>query len=576
MLNYDEIIGRVAKITCTLSVNYISILKLETREKEIDFAYKIINSLCDNKDLLLFLSHLHKIDLLDALLTHGDKYTKLMQESSFDLKKEAFKESVDSLILLLKNHSNPDSELEDIQRDASSELIYKMTKNLQTIFSEQLHQRNSIESFLAFSITSNLLNLTLKDQSSLFEQILLIKELWSPDEYINSGSEQTIYSFFLNPFQSILLVADDDLPKTFTNIIIYFTETNNVLESLSDNSLIVLYDRLKNYQWNCDAIKLLLANVHKESRCRYNYNRLNDSRYEMLKRFQIFDAIIHQIENFEFIIIEYYLLKKSIFVDKILNVIAAHLNNIRALDIIKNTPVNSMFSIIKTHLLTKNGANVEISKSMIYAIKSKLSEPISPNIKKRYTELDQYSIQVLQQKYLRLFQNIANLIEEKNEYKSYLKELLVIKFASDYYMPSLSNSISKLRTLSKDREEIKFELSTLNLIDIYQPQYLNKMSSLNFRKGFSDTDLITPENYISGIIREIVLSCNAFQLEELLMPLVNKKLSKTQSILKNQIISQIHQRTTLKKMLYSIFSGRKKEHDKLKKIAKINNLETLI
>ena len=345
-----------------------------------------------------------------------------------------------------------------------------------------------------------------------------------------------------------------------------------ILENLSDKELLTLYDRLKNCERKSGSILDLLAHIHTEAQFRYSYNRLSDSGYELLKRFQNFDAIAHHIDNMEFTILESYLLRKSTFVDEVIFTLAKQVDNIKALNLSKSPELTSLINTINLALESKahpEGATI----SLLSAIKSKLDKSLENHIKKRYTELDIYLAQALQDKYKSLCSNIQSLIEEKGNYQNYLKHLLAAKLATDYYIPNLSNSIAKLRAITKDREYIISLASELNIEQIFAPEHQNKITSLNFRKKLTESDLRSPMNYISGVIREVVILCNASQLEVLYTPLLTGKLSKVQMILKNQISNQIHQRISIRQMLYSIFLGRKREYDKLTEIK--NNIKQL-
>lgn len=569
MSNYSKIMQKLASALNGLGMSYVESLTTEPSSQEIVLACKIVDILDRNKDLLNLISKMHRMDLSDSLITHRDKYIKLMESHNIDQDKiTAFKNSINSLTSNFDNIDVTNLNLEDAERDALSELAYKMVKKSQIVFAEQSHNKESIHSFIALAAASNLSNLSLKDQSSLFDQLLLIKELWFPSKLTKLTSEHPKFKFFLNPYQALELEATDDLDQTFATIISYFTKKNNILEYLSDKNLITLYDRLKNYDWNSDSLPTLLREIHIEAQFRYSYNRLTDSGYELLKRFQSFDAIAHQIENLEFGLMESYLLRKQSFLDEMLNVVSKHLDNIRALNITKNEDLGSMLNIINSALLKKVSSGKETGTAILSSIKSRLNKSLEPHIIKRYSELDHYAIRFLQQRYIDLFKNISSLIEEKNEYKLYLNDVFISKLAGEYYLPNCSNSIEKLRTVAKDRKKIKAKLLKLNFVEMYQPQYLNKVTSFNFRRGISETDLKSFNDYTAAIIREIVLSCTAFQLESLYKPLLTGKLFDAQILLKNEIISQIHQRTSIKQMLYSILVGRKKEYDKLTNIGR--------
>lgn len=61
-------------------------------------------------------------------------------------------------------------------------------------------------------------------------------------------------------------------------------------------------------------------------------------------------------------------------------------------------------------------------------------------------------------------------------------------------------------------------------------------------------------------------NCTPSQLEGLYRPLIQDDLSPMQEILKHAINKQIKQRTSMRKMIYSVFAGKRKEYTKLKEI----------
>jgi hypothetical protein len=74
------------------------------------------------------------------------------------------------------------------------------------------------------------------------------------------------------------------------------------------------------------------------------------------------------------------------------------------------------------------------------------------------------------------------------------------------------------------------------------------------------------------LIDNICVNINAFQLETLYKSVAyNTKLTAMQLLLIDSIKIQIKQRMTVRKLLYSIVSGKKKEYDKLKLLKKISS-----
>ena len=113
-------------------------------------------------------------------------------------------------------------------------------------------------------------------------------------------------------------------------------------------------------------------------------------------------------------------------------------------------------------------------------------------------------------------------------------------------------------------------LSELNFLTIFSPGNFNNITSFDFRKSEKIIALISPVEYVKSLIDSICLNINAFQQETLYKSVAyNIKLTTAQVLLIDSIKIQIKQRMTVRKLLYSIVSGKKKEYDKLKLLKKI-------
>jgi hypothetical protein len=195
---------------------------------------------------------------------------------------------------------------------------------------------------------------------------------------------------------------------------------------------------------------------------------------------------------------------------------------------------------------------------------------LDAHAQKRYIELDQYTIHTLQDKYGNLFINIQKLLESPAESKQYLQSVFASKVAHDFYLPNLSNSIEKLRKMAEYRLEVKEQFQQLSFIEIFLGEgVINKITSLDFKKLAIGYDIKFASEYIRVVVQKIVSRCSAFQLDALYKPLLHEpSLSGLQIYLKGEIAKQIHQRTSVAKMFYSIVRGRKKEYDSLRRLKK--------
>ena len=210
---------------------------------------------------------------------------------------------------------------------------------------------------------------------------------------------------------------------------------------------------------------------------------------------------------------------------------------------------------------------------MLSGLKDSLNKFLPSHVKKRYSELDKFNNSVLQKKYGSLFINIMSIFEGTDNANKFLQNILTQRLASDYYLPHLSSSIDKLRLQALNRKQVISLLSELNFLDIFSPGNFNNITSFNFRKINKSNELRTPLEYVKLLVEDICFHINAFQLETLYKSVAYNTVStKTQTMLMDSIRTQIRQRMTVRKLLYSIISGKKKEYDKLRLLKKISTV----
>ena len=499
MSDFDNIILELKDFAHSLNMSYIDSFAQEpgTVHKSL-FAKNIVESLHKNKHLLSLLSKLHKQDLDDCLRTHGDKYIRSFTEAKKPESEVAdFQEKIVGIIDSLKNEPQ-DNSLENQELNLIGERLYKILKNAQVLFAEQSHNTQAKDSLQAIAISYSCYTLNYDEQNILSDKLLQIKELWTIDAIESADVQGAQYKFHQDPLSRIKLQETDDNNSAFEKITILLTGTFSTLNTISDEQLIRLYDRNKNLEWSYPGIVLLLNRIHNEAQFRYSYNRLSDSGYDLLNRFQSFDALTHQIDNLEFSVMESFLINNTNFINDTLLFLTKHADNIRGLALSKDQNLGAIFKRIDAKIHHLSGSQQEACKSAFTSLRGKLGNSLEPNIQKRYMDLDNFAKTTLQNRYNDLFEKLDLIVEEKEGYIDYIQELFVKKLTKDFYLPNLSNSIDKLRKMADDRSAASELLSQLHLADIFLREgALNKISSLDFKYVSHDYDIKSAEDYVT-------------------------------------------------------------------------------
>ena len=579
MTQFDSLLQNVSELTYEVSLGCYSLELESPLKKELFCAKAIMFALNNSSDILSLLSKVHRHDLTDSIRTHGARY--LQEYTKYkELKDDAvaFESCLAEVLEKLSIADKSKIELENTQTEVLSKRFYKVLRKIQMFFANQSQNKDSIEFVHASSIVYRIKNVDFEEQSSLIDLLMLVKELWNTKYKVTKTGKLSISErFYLNPNDVLQINVSEFDAEAIFNVIVcaLVSSEDSILLHLQNAQLLSLYDRFRNYEGSPATVFKLLTNIHIEAQFRYSYSRLSDTGYQLLSRFQSFDAINHQIDNLEFNILEAYLFKKSNFTREILVNIAKHVDNIRALSLNKDETLHKIFNNI-TKKLSNQSKGADGSTAMLSGLKNNLSKMLPSNVKKRYSELDKFANGVLQKKYSNLFANIISIFEDTKDAKKFLQHILTQRLASDYYFPHLSNSIDKLRLQVLDRKQVVSLLSELNFLDIFSPGNFNNITSFNFRKIHNSNELKTPFEYVKLLIEDVCLCVNAFQLESLYKSVAYKDVpTETQTILINSIKIQIKQRMTVRKLLYSIISGQKKEYDKLKLLKKIST-ESLV
>lgn len=562
----NDNLKQLANFMTSLSSQYTS----SEPPKEANFAFGIVQSLLQNLPLLNYLSKRNKKELADCLQIHSDIYiTMFKKDETLAYKAIVFQENINNLAGALKKAENqPVDKVDNEELEIITELVTKIARKCQLLFADYANNQTITHKLQALALTFHMPKLSAKQQIQLAEKLLLVKELWQVSDFGLCPSDNFKLLLHTDPstvLQDFKFASEEEVFEQFVTFLIL---EHQALHELSDNRLVELYDRLKNIDPHNSFIFNLLQQIHLEAQFRYNHNRLSDSGYELLKRFQSYDTIIHQIENSEFTIAEAFLLKRNNFIHETIRAIAKHIDNIKAIGTEALEKLHNILYKINAELpKAKHHYNIDIA--ILPSIQAKLAESLGSQILKRYSDLDKFTTAALDYKYTTLFDNINQLLEN-NVDTIFLKNVLIRKLAQDYYLNIRPNSVHKLRSMIKERELIAKQLEEIEFLEILNPENGNSTAGLNFRKLVPNNKNKTATEYVSSIIQALVAGCTAAQLETLYKSLLTEELSQTKATLKQEIIYQVQQRTTIPKLIYAVFVGRKQEFDKLRAIK--NNL----
>ena len=567
---YNEIMLELSDYARELSLGYIDSWGHEEKTREAAFAKRIISTFYKYRSHLALMSKMHRRDLEDCIQTHKNKYLSLFEANNFSKSEIAqYLSEIKEIIFSIKTHAQGEN-LERKEVDIVSQLVYKITHNAQVLFAEQSHNQLAKDTILASAIVYQIKSLDSDNQNKLLDRLLLIKEIWNI-ENAEEGEKETIkYKFYQNLASFIDTNFIDNIESAFNQIISFFVIKSSVLEQLTDLQLIHLYDRLKNSEQINKLSPQLLDTIHTESQYRYSYNRLDDSGYELLSRFQNLDALTHQIEGFEFATVELHLLHNTNFLSQYLQLLLKQVDNIRAFGLAKNDNLLAIIKKIDTKIRHLSVQEQQTIKSVLTSFRGKLGNALEGHIQKRFVELDKYTINSLTTKYRLLLENMLHLFEDDALGRKFLREGFVTKLASSFYFPNLSNSVDKIRKMAEDKKEVRAQLLELNLSDIFlHPGVLNKITSLDFKKVALNPEIKSPADFVHALVKHIISVCSAFQLEILYKPLLGlEDLTPLQIYLREEVAKEVRQRTSVAKMMYSIVSGGKKEYDRLGRIKK--------
>lgn len=566
---YKALLEKIGSCFTEINAEYIFAQTQNDNLKEAWFAYGIVKTLLKNVALLGFGSLRSMQDLVDSIEIHSKKYLDMFEAQEVARETSLiFQTNLTNLTSHCGHSKQPHNHTLTAQEfDIVRDLVTDLLQKSQSLFAEQAFNQETVDRLQASSIVFNNLELGVKQQFQLFDRLLLVKELWQIQSYAPENRSRANYNFNLDPRPTLAQILTSDADQSFEQLTNIFTDTHQALQNLSNERLIDLYDRLKNFEPQAVVLNNILQKLHREAQFRYGYNRLSDSGYELLKRFQSYDAIAHQIEIAEFAISESHLLRKNTFLHEIINTISKHVDNIKAVGAAKNPDVKSVMTKLKQQIASLS-AKEQTHESTLSLITNKLAAGIDSHIFKRYAELDKFATCSLKCKYENLFHNLNQLLEGgAASAHNFLQQSIVRKLAQDYHVSNLTGSYPKLKAIAAERAEISKLLNEINFVEIFSENHLNNITSLNLKKSIKESNPQMPIEYVRSIVSALVTQCSAMQLESLYKPIAGSS-SEVQAILKQEIALQTKQRTTISKMFYSMVTGKKHEFDRLQTINK--------
>ncbi|WP_342278747.1 hypothetical protein [Candidatus Tisiphia endosymbiont of Myopa tessellatipennis] len=550
---------------CIVSCKYPSTLKRSLR------TFNIIKILQQNSDLLDYLSLDSQKNLLSILEHYGPLSIETLKQQKYQMEEVTnFVTSLNQLVDCLKSSSTLHHEENNKALKPVMDLARNFVQHCCILIIEDVKNQDVINNLQATAIVLNLDNLSLEQQNLLLDQLLFIKELWQIDSTIDIKKESVPLLFHANILLTLKEENTVDYEYIFKKITNFLIDDHNVLMELTNAKLICLYNRLKDLCIKSQTINHILLRIHDESKFRKSFSKLNNSGYELSVLFENYNAIIHQIENAEFAIIERFLLRQNVFMHEILINITKHIDAIRMLNITEDSDLNYILAQIRKRL-TQNIQSGHTISLMISSIESKFSAKLEVKIIKRYASLDSFTKNALKTRYQLLFKNITSLLKKELNYAEFVQQVITCRIAADYKINSNVTSVRTLRLIEQERLEVKKQLCEINFVETFSDKYLNKTSSLSFKKHVRRTSITTPAGYVTVIIRILLTNFSVEQLQLLSQFLMNGNLTTIRTIVQQELVVQVKKRTTISKVIYYVFTRKKNELTMLNNIKRILN-----
>lgn len=534
------------------------------------FACSLVSALARHKGLIALINKVYRIDLKDSLVTHNQKYIDVLtQVSGLDDVIVKLKSDLDEVVpLLLENDVKVDG-LDNEELDEISQVMNKVAARIQTVFAEQNHNEEQIDGLIAITIAMYFDKISFKERVALSEDFAQMAEIWKLDKKTTYNGDSKVVKFLKDQTSKEIYTESanvhDAIAKTSNHLISY----DNVLVELSDDTLSILYNRIRNNDRLINYAYHLFCAIHREAKYRYSCNKLSDSCYDLMSKFQKLDALIGQVDALETSTVETFLVNHDNFAANVVAVLQGHIDNIRALKLSSSQTLMSLFIYLEKDVQRKNA---ELQAKIITAIsglKEQLAKAPDPSVYKKYDELDHFHIYHLQKRYTNFFENVIAVIDMADNNERYISDVFTRKIVQDYYVNNLANNVVKIRAMDEERERIKEMLGELSLISIFTEMKDNKIKSIDLRTAIAKSGLKaqTPEEYVSIVTNVLISVCTAFQLGALLTHLMsNKDNTSAQVGLKEKIAKQVAKRISFVNMIKYKLTGKGDEYSKLQEL----------
>jgi hypothetical protein len=571
----DSLFDNIKDYTNKINLEYIESKKAPTLVRESLFGLKMVKFLLEHKDLLGTLTKQQIKDFVDSISTLSYKYTNKLEQNQ-----EIYKDILDEFNLNIKELSDsansiPSCKLSDNHNlILGIELAHDVLKYSKNLFSDIQNNTDIINIFRAIAIALHIENISVADKIALKDKLIAIKDLLQqPNAIIHNQLNER--EFYFNIQKMILESSKDEgnIKKIFLNIIDKFVTNYQILSHSTNEKLSALYDGLKNSYNQCEEINYLLHKIHQEAQLRYNYNQLGESGYALLKRFQHYDSILHNIEKTSFSLAESFLLGNSLL-ENVVNTITKNIDSILISHATNSVEFDKMLAKIEQHI-TQNKNH--LLSNVIMNFKSKLATAPDEMLLKKAGDLDKFQIASLKNKYNLLFHRINSMLHGSHEG---LEDIIVHRFSQEYYTKNHSHSVENMRTLIKEREIIEAMIRKINFVEFLKcSTSVDNLRIAKIHKQLDTFKIQSPTTFIKALVKIIVTNSNPAQLEYLYKSTttVSKNAeNEVLNLLNQEIHAEIHQRTSISKMIYSTLVGKRSEFKKLKSIKYSLQAENII
>lgn len=542
---------------------YIEYEKLNTFER-IKTIIEIINLLLDNSDIMLHhIKYDQKQDFIDAIENNKAKYLLFLDINKKHQELDLFEES----ILKLKNHIKStqiqEIEINNINSEEIDILEYIISEFInccKVIFISEAYIYNLSEKMLSIIISFKFYLLKPKELKLLYSNLLYISEML----YYKVYDDNNLY-ILNSEFIDNLASTENDVEDIFYNIVDLYINKLNIIENFDNQSIINLYNKLKNIEINNNGINIILEKLYEEAYLRYNFNKLDDNSYDLMNYFQSYHDICNQILVNKMFITEIYLYDQKKFFEELCMIFSQHMKYIKYINITKIPVIQNLIYKLESEHIQYFGKDINFLKK-INNIKNHLN---STNVDIKILnnlELSVFDKNNLKIQYHDLFGYIHDLIENQLDNQT-ISSFIIKKIAQDYYINNSTNSLEGLRNLLSDKKQIEEQLSFIDFAILLKCQG-NKISTMLIRKYTTAVKFNNIIEYMIYVLKYIVNNSTIKQLNILYKLIIHDNLTGLKKALKKFIIIEIDKRNTFSNTIISFIKNKKEDYTNLQKMKK--------